>query len=87
MQGVREDEAGNACRGGGETADRGMGTKRPGANMPMNMPTGQARAAKERCNGMVGKSLGCKEKQCVRHGDSEVGVEAGGHCIKDKAQK
>ena len=64
-----------------------MGTKRSGANMPTNMPTGQARAAKERCNGMVGKSLGCKEGQRVRHGDKEVRPEAGGHCIKNNAKK
>ena len=38
-------------------------------------------------SGVVGESLGCKEGQRVRHGDKEVGVEAGGHCIKDKAQK
>ena len=64
-----------------------MGTKRSGANMPTNMPTGQARAAKERCNGVVGKSLGCKEGQHVRHGDKEVRPEAGIHCIKDNAKK
>ena len=45
------------------------------------------KAAKEWCTGVVGESLGCKEGQRVRHGDKEVGVEAGGHCIKDKAQK
>ena len=60
-----------------------MGTKRSGANMPTNMPTGQARAAKERCNGVVGKSPWCNEGQYVRHGDKEVRPEAGGHCTKD----
>ena len=64
-----------------------MGTKKSGGNMPTDMPTGQARAAKERCNGMVGKSLGCKEGQHVRHGDKEIRPEAGGHCIKNNAKK
>ena len=41
------------------------------------------KVAKERCNGVVGESLGCKERQRLRHGGKEVGAEAGGHCIKD----
>ena len=84
---MREGEAGNACGRGGERADRGMETKRSGANMPMNMLMSQAGAAKERCNDIVGKSLGCKEGQRVRHGDKEIRPEAGGHCIKNNAKK
>ena len=55
---MREGKAGNACGGGGEKADRGMETKRSGANMPTNMPTGQGRRGEMRGNGNIRRGGG-----------------------------